>query len=55
MTPRSLAWIAQATGGRLLGGDRLVDAVATDTRTLPGTGAPLFVAWHARVVNPLPR
>ena len=44
MTPRSLAWIAQATGGRLLGGDRLVDAVATDTRTLPGTGAPLFVA-----------
>ena len=44
MTPRSLAWIAQATGGRLLGDDRLVDAVATDTRTLPGTGAPLFVA-----------
>ena len=44
MTPRSLAWIAQATGGRLLGGDRLVDAVATDTRALPGAGAPLFVA-----------
>ena len=44
MTPRSLAWIAQATGGQLLGSDRQVDAVATDTRALPGTGAPLFVA-----------
>ena len=34
MTPRSLTFIAQATGGRLLGADRLVDAVATDTRQL---------------------
>ena len=44
MTPRSLAWIAQATGGRLLGDDRRVDALATDTRALPQGGAPLFVA-----------
>ena len=43
MTPRSLAWIAQATGGRLVGADRVVDAVATDTRALPG-GAALFIA-----------
>ncbi len=43
MTPRTLSWIAQATGGRLLGEDRQVDAVATDTRALPG-GAALFVA-----------
>ncbi|MFT4179830.1 MAG: UDP-N-acetylmuramoyl-tripeptide--D-alanyl-D-alanine ligase [Thermomonas sp.] len=34
MTPRSLAWIVQATGGRLVGADRVVDAVATDTRQL---------------------
>ena len=44
MTPRTLAWIAQATGGRLLGEDRTVDAIATDTRALPQGGAPLFVA-----------
>ena len=25
MTPRSLVWIAQATGGRLVGADRVVD------------------------------
>ena len=43
MTPRSLAWIAQATGGRLVGADRMVDAVATDTRALPG-GDALFIA-----------
>jgi len=43
MTPRSLVWIAQATGGRLLGADRVVDAIATDTRALPG-GAALFIA-----------
>ena len=43
MTPRSLAWIAQATGGRLVGADRVVDAVATDTRALPG-GDALFIA-----------
>ncbi|MBN8262733.1 MAG: hypothetical protein J0L59_10445, partial [Xanthomonadales bacterium] len=35
MTPRCLAWIAEVTGGRLVGGDRVVDAIATDTRTLP--------------------
>ena len=44
MTPRSLAWIAQATGGRLVGQDRVVDALATDTRALPHAGASLFVA-----------
>ena len=43
MTPRSLAFIAHATGGRLVGADRVVDAVATDTRALPG-GDALFVA-----------
>ena len=43
MTPRSLAFIAQATGGRLVGADRMVDGVATDTRALPG-GDALFVA-----------
>jgi len=43
MTPRRLSWIAQATGGRLVGADRAVDAIATDTRALPD-GAPLFVA-----------
>ena len=35
MKPRLLSWIAQATGGRLVGDDRMVDAVATDTRSLP--------------------
>ncbi len=43
MTPRLLSWIAQATGGRLVGADRTVDAIATDTRALPG-GDALFVA-----------
>ena len=43
MTPRSLAWIAQATGGRLVGTDRVIDAIATDTRALPG-GDALFIA-----------
>ena len=43
MTPRSLAFIAQATGGRLVGADRMVDAVATDTRALP-SGNALFIA-----------
>ncbi|RZA20759.1 MAG: UDP-N-acetylmuramoyl-tripeptide--D-alanyl-D-alanine ligase [Lysobacteraceae bacterium] len=44
MKPRLLSWIAQATGGRLVGDDRTVDAVATDTRALPQGGAALFVA-----------
>lgn len=43
MSPRTLSWIAQATGGRLVGADRTVDAIATDTRALPG-GDALFVA-----------
>lgn len=43
MTPRLLSWIAQATGGRLQGEDRAIDAIATDTRALPG-GDALFVA-----------
>jgi UDP-N-acetylmuramoyl-tripeptide--D-alanyl-D-alanine ligase len=43
VTPRSLAFITQATGGRLVGADRMVDAVATDTRALPG-GDALFIA-----------
>ena len=34
MTPRTLAWIAQATGGQLLGSDCSVDAVAIDSRVL---------------------
>ena len=44
MTPRSLAWIAQATSGRLVGEDRLVDAIATDTRALPQGRDAMFVA-----------
>ena len=44
MIPRHLSWIAQAAGGRLVGGDRVVDAVATDTRALPQGRAALFVA-----------
>ncbi len=43
MTPRMLSWIAQVTGGRLVGADRTVDAIATDSRALPG-GDALFVA-----------
>jgi UDP-N-acetylmuramoyl-tripeptide--D-alanyl-D-alanine ligase len=43
MSPRTLAWIAQAVGGRLAGADRTVGAIATDTRALPG-GQALFVA-----------
>jgi UDP-N-acetylmuramoyl-tripeptide--D-alanyl-D-alanine ligase len=43
MSPRTLAWIAQAVGGRLAGADRTVDAIATDTRALPD-GQALFVA-----------
>ncbi len=44
MKPRLLSWIAQATTGRLVGGDRMVDAVATDTRALPQGRDALFVA-----------
>ena len=46
MTPRSLAWIAQATGGVLHGDDghQLVDAIAIDSRALPQDGCALFVA-----------
>ena len=46
MTPRTLAWIAEATGGRLHGAqpDQHVDAIAIDTRALPQGGRALFVA-----------
>lgn len=44
MKAMRLSDIARMTGGRLLGEDRTVDAVATDTRALPSSGAPLFVA-----------
>ena len=44
MNARPLAWIAHVTGGRLVGADRMVDAVATDTRALPQGRAALFVA-----------
>jgi UDP-N-acetylmuramoyl-tripeptide--D-alanyl-D-alanine ligase len=39
-----LSDIARMTGGRLHGEDLPVDALATDTRALPGGGAALFVA-----------
>ncbi|MGQ4660206.1 UDP-N-acetylmuramoyl-tripeptide--D-alanyl-D-alanine ligase [Lysobacter sp. F6437] len=44
MKPLSLSDIARMTGGRLHGEDATVDAVATDTRALPATGAALFIA-----------
>ncbi|MDQ2701583.1 MAG: UDP-N-acetylmuramoyl-tripeptide--D-alanyl-D-alanine ligase [Pseudomonadota bacterium] len=46
MTPLPLARIAQWTGGRLLGDEVLIDAVATDTRTLDASDgrAALFIA-----------
>ena len=44
MKPQRLSAIARLAGGRLRGEDRMVDAVATDTRAMPGTGAALFVA-----------
>ncbi|MEI2454041.1 UDP-N-acetylmuramoyl-tripeptide--D-alanyl-D-alanine ligase [Lysobacter firmicutimachus] len=39
-----LSEIARMTGGRLVGDDVVVDAVVTDTRALPASGAALFVA-----------
>ena len=44
MKPRLLSWIANATGGRVIGADRAIDAVATDTRALPQGREALFVA-----------
>ena len=46
MTPLPLARIAQWTSGRLLGDEVLIDAVATDTRTLDASDgrAALFIA-----------
>src|SRR5690606_34539621 len=44
MRPLMLSEIARMTGGRLHGDDIAVDAIATDTRTLPAIGAALFVA-----------
>jgi UDP-N-acetylmuramoyl-tripeptide--D-alanyl-D-alanine ligase len=43
MKSRRLDWVAQMTGGRRLGADVMVEAIATDTRALP-SGAALFVA-----------
>lgn len=44
MRPLSLSEIARMTGGRLHGEDRIVDAVATDTRAMPPFAGALFVA-----------
>ncbi|WP_206860009.1 UDP-N-acetylmuramoyl-tripeptide--D-alanyl-D-alanine ligase [Lysobacter changpingensis] len=44
MKARMLSDIARMTHGRLVGDDRTVDAIATDTRALPQGGAALFVA-----------
>ena len=44
MKPLALSEIARMTGGRLHGADRIVDAVATDSRAMPSTGGALFVA-----------
>ncbi len=46
MTPIALSRIARAIGGRLIGDDRTVDALVTDTRRLEPAqaGAALFVA-----------
>src|SRR5690606_25697684 len=45
MRPLELSRIARACNGRLQGDDGVVDAIATDSRTLlPGQGRPLFVA-----------
>jgi UDP-N-acetylmuramoyl-tripeptide--D-alanyl-D-alanine ligase len=44
MKPLRLSDIARMTSGRLHGEDRMIDAVATDTRALPQGGAALFVA-----------
>ncbi|MGN6150923.1 MAG: UDP-N-acetylmuramoyl-tripeptide--D-alanyl-D-alanine ligase [Lysobacteraceae bacterium] len=44
MTPMTLSRIAQATGGRLVGDDRTIGALVTDTRRLDASGSPLFVA-----------
>ncbi|MEO6155487.1 MAG: UDP-N-acetylmuramoyl-tripeptide--D-alanyl-D-alanine ligase [Thermomonas sp.] len=46
MIPRTLAWIAQVTGGQLHGAkpELHVDSVAIDTRALPQGGRAMFVA-----------
>jgi len=46
MTPTALSVIARAVNGRLIGEDRIVDALVTDTRQLDPsqTGAALFIA-----------
>ncbi|MFE0502149.1 UDP-N-acetylmuramoyl-tripeptide--D-alanyl-D-alanine ligase [Lysobacter soli] len=44
MKARKLSDIARMTRGRLIGEDRMVDAIATDTRALPHGGAALFIA-----------
>lgn len=51
MITLTLAEVAAATGGRVHGDDdRRVDAVATDTRSLPA-GAPLFVALRGEAAD----
>ena len=51
MIALTLAEIAAVTGGRVHGDDRhRVDAVATDTRSLP-SGAPLFVALRGETAD----
>lgn len=44
MKPLRLSELARMAGGRLHGEDRVVDAIATDTRAMPAAGAPLFLA-----------
>ena len=44
MKPMMLSEIARMAGGTLYGPDVTVDSLATDTRRLPTTGRPLFVA-----------
>jgi UDP-N-acetylmuramoyl-tripeptide--D-alanyl-D-alanine ligase len=44
MKPLRLSEIARMAGGRLLGDDRTVDAIAIDTRAMPSGRHPLFVA-----------
>jgi UDP-N-acetylmuramoyl-tripeptide--D-alanyl-D-alanine ligase len=44
MNPLQLSDLARMAGGRLVGADVIVDAMATDTRAMPETGRALFVA-----------
>ena len=44
MRPLRLSQVVAMAGGRLQGEDVVVDAIATDTRTLPVAGNALFIA-----------